>query len=350
MGVGLYYGFVRTVPHEASAAATSSRNPLAVGRSSTHNGPITLFLAPSSSSDGLATIESVGTGPTRVIWQCPRHTWCGQPVSFAWAADGRRVAFTLDEIGGNSSYVGLHIVNTVTGKDTQIPSGAPPLLSAHYRKATDAYLRKMGARVGCWPATDLAWSPDGASLAYRCGQNQYGNTAGNAHLGRAHINVLRLDGSGYRSISTPTAAYWPSWSPTRTRIAYATALIRPTQETRIYTVALDGSQRRLVTTGGTAPAWSPDGKTIAYQTRCGIRLVTPTGTNVTPRATANWCGAMGRSGPPVWSPDGKKLAVETKTGVYLMNADGSGLHLVSSEQTTTWYGALPGRPAWRSTN
>jgi hypothetical protein len=28
---------------------------------------------------------------------------------------------------------------------------------------------------------------------------------------------------------------------------------------------------------GAAPAWSPDGRTIAHQTRCGIRLVTPSG-------------------------------------------------------------------------
>jgi dipeptidyl aminopeptidase/acylaminoacyl peptidase len=347
VGVGLYFGFVRTVPHEASAAATSSKTPLDSGRSSVRNGPITLFLAPSIR--GLATIESVGNGTTRVFWQCPRRKWCGQPVSFAWSADGKRVAFTLDEIGGNSSYVGMHVVNVVTGKDTQIPAGAPPLLSARYRKAEEAYLRRMGARVGCWPATDLAWSPDGSSLAYRCGPNRYGDTVGaNAHLGPAHINVLDLKGSGYRTIPIPTTAYWPSWSPAGTRIAYATALIRPTENTRIYTVALDGSHRRLVTTGGAAPAWSPDGQTIAYQTRCGIRLVTPTGANVTPQATANWCGAIGLSGPPAWSPDGKQLAVETKHGVYVMNADGSHLHQLSPQQTSTWYGALPGRPAWRS--
>ncbi len=70
---------------------------------------------------------------------------------------------------------------------------------------------------------------------------------------------------------------------------------------------------------------------------------------MTPPATRNWCGAIGRAGPPVWSPDGTTLAVETNTGVYVMNADGSALHRVSPEQTTTWYGKLPGRPAWRAT-
>jgi Tol biopolymer transport system component len=93
--------------------------------------------------------------------------------------------------------------------------------------------------------------------------------------------------------------------------------------------------------------WSPDGQTIAYETRCGIRLATPTGRNVTPRATANACGAIGRSGPPVWSPDGTKLAVWTTGGIYVMDTSGKDLHLVTGEVTTTWYGQLPGRPSWQ---
>jgi Tol biopolymer transport system component len=259
-------------------------------------------------------------------------------VSFAWSPDGREVAFTLDEIGGDSSYVGLHVVNVVTGKDTQIPAGAPPSFARKYRRAANSYLPRAQARVGCWPATDLAWSPDGTRLAYRCGPNRY-----YTNHGQAHLEVLKLNGSRYRPIVGD--AYWPSWSPAGTRIAYSTALY-PRTSSRIETIALDGSHRRLVTTGGTAPAWSPDGHTIAYETRCGIRLVTPAGRDVTPRATANSCGAIGPSGPPVWSPDGTKLAVETTAAVYVMDADGSDLHLVSREHATTWYGALPGRPSW----
>ena len=49
----------------------------------------------------------------------------------------------------------------------------------------------------------------------------------------------------------------------------------------------------------------------------------------------------------MWSPDGTKLAFETKAGVYVVDANGSDLHRVSPEATTTWYGALPVRPSWR---
>ena len=48
-------------------------------------------------------------------------------------------------------------------------------------------MRKMIDRVGCWPATELAWSPDGSSLAYRC--NKLG-TNGVGDQGKPQINML----------------------------------------------------------------------------------------------------------------------------------------------------------------
>ena len=344
LGIGAYAGIVRAVP-QGGSAATASTHPTPAGtRAKGRNGPITLFVgAVNGNPAGAAGIETVGQAESKVLWQCPGTVFCGQPVSFAWAPDGKRVVFSLDEIGGQSTYVGLHVVNVVSGHDAQIPPGAPITMSGG---AWVPYMEKMNDRVGCWPATDLAWSPDGSSLAYRC-QRQ----GTSVPSWRAHINVLRLTGSGYATVRTGTRAFWPSWSPDGTRLAYATGLLRPTKKTRIYTIALDGSHRRLVATGGTAPAWSPDGRRIAYQTRCGIRLVTPAGKDVTP--AVNSCGAIGHSAPPMWSPDGTKLTFETRFGVYVVDANGRDLQhvssqsIVSSDESRTWYGALPGRPSWR---
>jgi hypothetical protein len=301
--------------------------------------PLTLF-----SPAGIVTIG--GPRPTsrpKTIWHCPHYRWCGELVSFAWAPDGRRVAFTLGEIGGTSTYVGLHVVNVVSGRDRRVPGGAPSTATITDWAAWGAYLMKVRHHVGCFPAAELAWSADGSSLAYSCGPipDPSGIAPG------ARIDVLRLRRSGHITIPTGSDAVWPSWSPSGTRIAYSTRL-KPTEQSGIYTVALDGSHRRLLASGGAAPAWSPDGRTIAYQTKCGIRLVTPSGRDVTPRATANACGAVGLSGPPVWSPDGTKLAVEAKAGVYVMGKSGKALHRVSRRGTTTWYGDLPGRPSWRT--
>ena len=344
IGLAICPAIARGVANGQSAATARFQSDLETVRSSVRNGPLTLFVdgAHGPNAGSSAIIQTVGPGISTTVWRCPGDTFCGEAVSFDWAPDGRRVAFTLDEIGGTSSYVGLHVVNTVSGRDRQIPAGAP---GAADSQAWYPYLSKMLDRVGCWPAAELQWSPDGSRLAYRCGAGNGINAIGWA--GRPHINVLELKGSGYRTIPTRSTAYWPSWSSTGTRIAYSTAL-RPMATSRIVAIALDGSHRRLLATGGSAPAWSPDGKTIAYQTRCGIRLVTPAGRDVTPLTGLNACGAIGPSSPPVWSPDGQKIAVETKNGVYVLDATGRHLIRVSDAATTTWYGALPGRPSWQA--
>ena len=288
------------------------------------NGVLTVFTGGTRSLDpsGVGSIVIIGGRERTTIWHCPRMVWCGEPVSFAWAPGGRRVAFTLDEIGGNSPYVGFHVLNTVSGQDRQIPQD----------------------RVGCWPAVGLAWSSDGTRLAYSC-SDQTGKTD------RVHLNVLTVQGSRYTTLPTDTDAFWPSWSPTGTRIAYSTQLT-PTGTSEIYTVALDGSHRRLVASGGAAPAWSPDGRTIALQTTCGLRLVTPSGRDVTPRPMAKWCGPTDSSGPPAWSPDGTKIAIEGTdgAGIRVMDRTGRARHLVTHYAQRSRYGWLPGRPAWRATS
>jgi Tol biopolymer transport system component len=318
----LFLALALTLAFAAAAAAGAT----STSQSKVRNGPITLFTGGTSSFDssGVGRIVTIGSGVQKTIWHCPGKVWCGEAVSFAWGPDGRRVALTLDEIGGTSPYVGFHVLNVVSGQDADI----------------------LQDRVGCFPAAELAWSPDGARLAYICG---FRNGSASGH----QIHVLRLRGSGNTTVPTNSDAFWPSWSRSGTRIAYSTQL-EPTEKSGIYTVALDGSHRRLVASGGAAPAWSPDGRTIAYQTKCGIRLVTPSGRNVTPTATANACDAIGFSGPPAWSPDGTKLAVETRhrNGIYAMHKAGGALHWASLglPETRTWYRYLPGRPSWRPTH
>jgi Tol biopolymer transport system component len=308
------------------------------GASTVRNGPLTLFSA--AGAAGLASIVTVAGSPSTTIQLCPHGKWCGENVSFAWAPGGRRVAYSLDEIGGNSTFIGLHVLNVRSGRDRRIPEGAPKTATITNGTTWRVYANKMQHRVGCFPAAELAWSPDGSSLAYICGPDQPSPIA----RGVYQLEVLKLRGSGHTTVPTGSA-FWPSWSANGTRIAYSSNL-HPTPDSRIYTVALDGSHRRLLASGA-APAWSPDGRTIAYQTTCGIRLVTPSGRDVTPTATAKACGAIGVSGPPVWSPDGTQLAVETTAGVYVMDKNGGALHLASNQATTTWRGGLPGRPSWQ---
>ena len=325
-GLAVYLGLARGGGAGADSADTPSRAQGVSVRRLPRNGPLTILTA--VGRDGIATVETVGGGRTRILWRCPDDSFCGEPVSHDWAPDGKRLAVTLDQLVLHYPYpFGLHVIDLESGRDVQIPRGASP------EKATLA--------LGCWPPTELDWSPDGTRLAYRCGTGRGPEDS---------INVLDVSRSKYRTIPTHGAAFWPSWSPDGRRIAYSSALA-PNRHAAVYAVSLDGTHRRLLAMDATAPAWSPDGTKIAYESSCGLRLVSPGGRDMTPSGSGR-CPAIGPPGRPTWSPDGSMIAIETTKGVYVVNADGSRLHLMSRRTSTA--GATldghnqPDRPSWRA--
>jgi Tol biopolymer transport system component len=232
---------------------------------------------------------------------------------------------SFDEIGGHSTYVGLHIVDIATGRDVQVP---PPPTTGLNSERLRALVERMTKLLGCFPPSELDWSPDGKRLAYVCD---------------GHIYVVRADGSGRMLLRTGPAIALsaPSWSPDGKRIAYAA---RQGGLPSIYVVDLDGSHRQMIARDGSFPAWSPDGTTIAYRAECGVNLVTPTGKQIPVRQPARCV-----PGAPVWSPDGETLAVSTPSGIYLMDKNGKNLVRVTKQNASGIQGGGKGtaRPSWR---
>lgn len=255
------------------------------------------------------------SGRLRPFLACPAgRSYCGLVEGIDWSADGRKLAFTVGAHGALNPFIGLHVLDVLSGTDQRV---------------IDSNVCRRVVR------SDLAWSPDGSRLAYVCDRASGG--------GRAL--VLFEPGRGVRELPTGTTGRVssPTWSPESGRIAFAVAV--PRAPSHIVSMRLDGSDRTVLASDGTAPDWSPDGTAIAYRAGCGgVKLVTPQGRDVTPVRGPFPCRAIGVPGTPVWSPDGEWLAISNRSGVYIVNRDGSRLRRVTKH---TGIGHHGGRPAWR---
>ena len=117
---------------------------------------------------------------------------------------------------------------------------------------------------------------------------------------------VRVDGSGLRNLTAddPEVAHVrPSVSPDGTRIAF---LRRATVDFELVVMAADGSAKRVLASRVRLyrPAWSPDGRVIAFSACCeadrrGLYLVDADGGAPRPLA---------EGGASAWSPDGSRLA------------------------------------------
>jgi hypothetical protein len=138
------------------------------------------------------------------------------------------------------------------------------------------------------------WSSTGKQLAYSAG---------------GVLWIVNGDGSGKHRYVAPLADFAPAWRPGGTQLAYLTT---------------HGAQNTDLWVGGTLwatnvigrPAWSPDGKSVAFQRDDGIYLASAPGVETQLASIAN-------PGAPVWSHDGARIAYSVTSVVFVVPADGS---------------------------
>ena len=141
--------------------------------------------------------------------------------------------------------------------------------------------------------------------------------------------VRPADGSFYEPTPPDSrTSRAPDWSPDGSRVAFADV-----QGVRVQN--LDGSASSLITDDAkdTSPVWSPDGNELAFVHRqhdhWEIYAVGADGANLRRLTTtpAKPNGEVGNSASPAWSPDGRSIAFLTdRSGqweIWVMSADGS---------------------------
>ena len=196
----------------------------------------------------------------------------------------------------------------------------------------------------------VTWSRDGRSVAYtsRSGDDR-------------DVWLVDADGANRQPL-VRTRLAWElevDWNPTRDRIAFTDAR---GMVLRVYVMDANGKHLRPVSSGwpvqSAMPSWSPDGRKLAFMRFRDLRLPSDAEIWVTDmngparRLTRNTVADSN----PTWSPDGRKLAFirgrqgsllwlppdERSAGeIYVMNRDGTGVTRLTNNRTGE------GSPAWR---
>ena len=123
----------------------------------------------------------------------------------------------------------------------------------------------------------------------------------------------------------------PAWSPEGKRIAFTKSLFEPAEpdvalkSADVWTVNVGGRSRRNLTREDSAssPAWSPDGRRLAFARGDGVFLVRRDGSGRVRIALAD------DPGDPAWSPDGRRVAFAVPGEVHVVDANGKRQRLLA---------------------
>jgi TolB protein len=192
---------------------------------------------------------------------------------------------------------------------------------------------------------DAAWSPDASQIAFRSRRD-----------GSSDIYIMAADGSRIANLIAdpvgPDDEFAPAWNPDGRRLAIYTDRFPGRADCSIHQLAwlpVGGGAENIQLAsdaGGSVEsfAWSPDGKSLVYKQNCGPQtgnlFVLEVASHRVQQLTQGEYGDFS----PAWSPDGRTIAFASKRDgnyeIYLLEIASGLLKRVTDYPSRDWY------PSW----
>ncbi|HKV65210.1 MAG TPA: S9 family peptidase [Rhodanobacteraceae bacterium] len=294
---------------------------------------------PAISPDGrwvaytVTTTDAARDSEQQVVWRVRidgredaplTHTPGADNWGAAWSSDGKSIVFLSDRKGADGKDVGIQVwempaAGGVAHQITRLPAGVEAFaISPDATRLAVIALDPERAPGSAKPANP----PPFVTTRYHFKNDEQG------WLGARYKHLYVVDvASGRATLLTPGKRdqHLPVWSPDGRRIAYVSkggAHPDRTMDYKVYVIdAHAGAAARLLTTlpgddldpyWESRPAWSPDGKSIAYLHSLGGKWADYAPSRLAVIDVASGAGRLLTTVDrsffhPVWSPDGRSV-------------------------------------------
>lgn len=283
-----------------------------------------------SDRDGNSEIYSINADPTRQTNLTHHPAEDSEP---AWSHDGKQIAFISNRDGKSSLFVmdadggnQRKLVNNIVSPPSWSPDGRRIVFTADWAGNQDIYVVNADGR-GIAQLTRTSaieylptWSPDGAKILFAYDVND-----------TKQLFVMNADGSGVTRISNSLEHEWQhDWSPDGKQIVFTRSRNHGAQRD-IWMMTADGGNPHLIAASpGTdeflCPRFSPDGGRIAFHRRVASTVQSDVWVMNADGSGQRRLTHLG-GGVPAWSPDGKKIAFYSgrrvgNSEIYVMDVAG----------------------------